>query len=108
MLPPLDLSCLEASAPLARPRAHAVGVESGGQALVDALGGSGAAGPSGKASDGPAASSFALPAVANVSLLWPSFFFTMCGGGLAEIFEVKRERERKREKERKKESKRND
>jgi hypothetical protein len=69
MLPPLDLSCLEASAPLARPRAHAVGAEAGGQALVDALGGGGGsgAGPSGKASNGPAASSFALPAVANVS-----------------------------------------
>jgi len=67
MLPPLDLSCLEASAPLARPRAHAVGSEAGGQALADALGGS-AAGPSGKSSsNGPAAASFALPAVANVS-----------------------------------------
>jgi 20S proteasome alpha/beta subunit len=66
MFPPLDLSCLEASAPLARPRAHAVGVEAGGQPLVDALGG--AAGPSGKASlvAGPAVSSFALPAVATV------------------------------------------
>ena len=88
MLPPLDLSCLEASAPLARPRAHAVGAEAGGRALVDALGGSGgAAGPSGKASDGPAASSFALPAVSNVRFAFGfvSFFYDV-GGILIEIF----------------------
>ena len=101
MLPPLDLSCLEASAPLARPRAHAVGAEAGGQALVDALGGSGAAGPSGKTSDGPAASSFALPAVANVSLelLWLSFF-SRCGDLISCAAKRKRERKKERKRER--------